>query len=288
MSTYLNLNLPSRQLLLNEINAANHTALTLNQVVFGIPKPIFGITDRNTEIEVSGRPGGIYRGDLYHRYKRYNLQELFNQFGTLHLPWPGLPNNRPANTHRLIPLLNEHYGLELRPEDVLFEKIIGQVGEWTLKAAPESIAWMGQVQVVWDGKTTDLEQLWTVRLLDGLKYPEPYDPTKGFLQVLSYGVDATPFAEQLLAWELNRPYTQVEAEWEIGTHLLDTEWESQPTASPNNIYGAQMVYRGPIQAPYHTDLGNKYSHVAVIQPSAACTGWLGIMLLHFNLPPHLA
>lgn len=284
MSAYLNLRLPSRQLILDEVNAVNSTGLRMNQVIYGIPKPIHVAGENNTEIEIAARPGGLAFGDINFQYKRLHLRELFNTLGELHIPWPGLPHTQPANTHRLIPQLNERYGLALSNEDVLFEKIIGQVNEWVVKAAPESIAWIGQVKVVFGEGKIDLNDAWKINVLPGLEYPAPYDEARGFLQILSYGVDATPFADDLLALSVGRPFQTVLDDWEVGSHLFDMDWVSHPTPSENNIYGARLVYMGPPKAPYSTGRASSFTHLAVFEPSSFCTGWSGLMLLHFNVP----
>lgn len=284
MSTYLNLKLPSRQLILDEVNRVNGTGLGLNQVIIGIPKPVRASGEQNTEIEIAARPGALAFGDIYFTYTRLHLRELFNRLGTLHIPWPGLPHTQPANTHRLLPQLNERFGLALGPEDILFEKIIGQVGEWVIKAAPESIAWIGEVRVLFNGEKIDLDKVWLNNILPGLEYPAPYNEEKGFLQILSYGVNATPFAEQIQEMSIGRPFNVDLDVWDIGSHLFDMDWVSKPYPAKNNIYGSTLVYLGPPRAPYSTGKAREYTHLAVIEPSAYCTGWSGIMLLHFNLP----
>lgn len=283
MNQYLNLNLPSRQLILDEVNKANGTSLRLNQVIIGVPKPVVMPNGMNTEIEISARPGALVMGDIYFNYTRLHLRELFNKLGTLHVPWPGLPHTQPANTHRLIPHLNERYGLELRPEDILFEKIIGSTGEWIVKAAPESVAWIGQVKVVFNAGKINLDDAWAINTLPGLEYPAPYDETKGFLQILTYGVDASPFADELLAMSVGRPYQVEHDVWDLGSHLFDDDWVSKPFPTQNNFYGAELIYIGKPVAPYTPEKASEYSHVAVIKPSAFCTGWSGVMLLHFNV-----
>lgn len=284
MSDYLDLQLPSRRLILDEVNKLNGTGIRLNQVIMGIPKPIHPIDDLNTEIEIAARPGSLTMNDIYFKYKRLHLRELFNRLGTLFVPWPSLPHTQPSNTHRLIPLLNNRYGLALANEDILFEKIIGRTNEWLIKAAPESIAWIGEVRVYFGGDKIDLRKVWGSNILPGLEYPEPYDEDKGFMQILSYGVDATPFSEQLLGMQVGVAMEEDLDVWDIGSHLFDQNWVSKPTPSENNIYGAKLLYIGVPVAPYDTGRGDDFTHVAVIEPSSFCTGWSGLMYLHFNVP----
>lgn len=283
MENFVDLRIPTRESLLADINHLNGTTLRPSDVIFGIPKPQVG-GEENTEVEVTGLPGGLYDGVINFKYNRRDLQELFNIHGPLRVKWPSYPQNRPANTHRLLNLVNRTYGLNLTPNDILFEKIIGEVNEWEIKSAPESIGWMGDIYVIFGDPVVDLKDIWEHTRLTDLKYPAPYDEEKGYLQVLTFNVDATSFYQELEAWALNLPYEVEEIEWEIGTHLLDDNWVSNPLPEKNNIYGATMVYRGPVEgSPYPTGLAGEYTHMAVIQPSELCTNWQGVMLFHYNI-----
>lgn len=123
---------PSKRSLVEYINAANNSDLTVEELIFGIPAPIEGTwrednTNRNTIIRITAREISDYREStliLYDRLKLNNLNKLLEFKVGAYLP---------TTTHDLLLPIWRRYGILISPEDIIEESLIDQrnPGEYT-------------------------------------------------------------------------------------------------------------------------------------------------------------
>lgn len=143
---------PSAQLIINQINVDNKTALTSAQINFGTPRD--GTTQSgNTDLAIVATPGGGYVGSVLSHYDRYDLSKLFNRIKViLRIADPSVVLN---TTTDLIPYLNARYGLGLVADEVQSSPIDqnnldseGRVIHTVVINSTKSVAYKGQRDVL--------------------------------------------------------------------------------------------------------------------------------------------
>jgi len=89
----------------------------------------------NTRLHVTITKDGAYYNNLAIYYNRNPIGE-FLQFDPEFIP------NTVADTHALLPLILDHYGVLLLPEDVVLEPVPA-IGDVTITATADSLGWLG-------------------------------------------------------------------------------------------------------------------------------------------------
>lgn len=158
----INFNQTSDLMMMELINQDNNQTLTLAVVQLSAPAPATG--SRNSTVTLSARPASGYVGVVPFFYDRLDLAQFF--VGGLDFEATGV-----TTTADLLPLINAQYNLQMRETDIILEPI--EDGEVSLRAAPGSYLWIGEVDVVVTNPMIELEEILTVTELDGFEYPLP-------------------------------------------------------------------------------------------------------------------
>lgn len=158
----IDFNQPSEKMMMDLINQDNNQSLSLAVVQLSAPSPATG--NRNSTVTLSARPASGYVGVVPFFYDRLNLAEFF--VGGLEFVGTGI-----TTTADLLPLINAQYQLQMGETDIILEPIVD--GEVSLRAAPGSYLWIGEVDVVITDPLIDLEEILPVTELSGFEYPAP-------------------------------------------------------------------------------------------------------------------
>jgi len=153
-------------------------------------------------------------------------------------------------------------------------------GTVTLVAKPNSLGWIGQVDVALTLGNFDLANYVTVTNLAGLPYPED-DLTKPFAWGYSYWRDCSSIYQTLQAAFTGdtNPQTDLAA----ALSLLTSDPWSATVAQRYSLLGATVVYAGLTAG--RTDVNTGYTHVVIVQlASANSLGLNGKLTLHYHLP----
>lgn len=172
---------PSQQIVIDLINEQNGKNLPYEAFQLGeiVPTP----DSKATTLTVSSRRGSGYRGSQTFNYNRIGLAEVPNIL---------TGSTQEADLEKLSDLLtwiNATWGINLGPSDVTVngknllveddpvvqEYDVEQV--FTVQAIPVSYVWMGGLEFTVTKTRSDLNDLITVRELDGL-YPPQYWPNE--------------------------------------------------------------------------------------------------------------
>ncbi len=160
----------SQELVLAMVNAANSLRLDLNRVEFVDPVPTSGT--HNTQATMRAKAGGGFEGSFPIKYNRLDFNVLFSAYPVT------LDPEVYTSSDQLLPLINEDYGLNLQPEDIVIESVNVVNDKYVLKASASSIAWFGQTDVTFRVDITAVSNF-PVTQLNGVFMPAftPYEFT---------------------------------------------------------------------------------------------------------------
>lgn len=286
MSIYRN----SKQSLLDYINAINSAPLVLSDVTFGVPAPIAGtwregLVDRNTVIRIKATEASIYKDSQVICYDRLDLASLAKLMDFR------IKCYQPHSIYDLIKPIFLKFGIVIDKADVYDDPITqieGQDNHFTIRAKPDAIGWIGQVDIVSTHGAAVLGDHLTTTALPGVNYPEPGDGSAGSALMYFYGYDCTAYKADLQALHDGDVLSAAN-----GTALLnmikaiDTGagkalWTIDKSKVTYDLGDAQVVYSGLNDPGLPTNLSYKY--VLGIQPRAGMTTPPGVFYLHYNDP----
>jgi len=141
----VNLNQPSRQILLELLNRTNRLAFTSGDVTFGSPQSVPG-DGYDTEVEVTGNGTTRFVGPETLQYRRLDLAVLLNG----DLTWTDAQAAQYSTVGHMLHLVNERYGLNLTTDDVEDAEFSWETPDMTsvtLTALPTSLAFQGTATV---------------------------------------------------------------------------------------------------------------------------------------------
>lgn len=159
------------ELLLDAINRANLVQFSKDELIFGTPT-VADRSDVNTQLELTASETSLYYGTVTVFYSRINLLPSFEAAGVLEIDIPG---TGIVSSLDVLHRLNTRYALSLVESDIVVEPI-----EWAgtfpytyqLKMAPESIAFLGELNIVLKDLDVDLSEVIPITILDGLYVPD--------------------------------------------------------------------------------------------------------------------
>ena len=176
------LNKPSKELILDLINEAGQEfILTLRDIEFGIPGPN-STGNLNTQLVVSGltNDGIGYRGQRTVRYNRLDLNVAMppTDAQTLEV---AVPNDGFETKLEVVARLNKTYQLQIGPDDIEDGPVDVSVlpATTTIVAKSRSLAWYGQLKLVFVPDRPLYKDTFSSFVLDGL--PAPGDTNAGIL-----------------------------------------------------------------------------------------------------------
>jgi len=129
----------ARERMIAALNTNPRYPITADDVAIGIPS-VTTLNGRNTRVTITAASAKFEATRTLY-YNRLNLQQLI---GTgIVLP---LTVVNPTNSHDLLAAVYDQYQIRLTPEDIVLEPVTG--GNYSLKAAPASLGWLGTLDVV--------------------------------------------------------------------------------------------------------------------------------------------
>lgn len=136
----------AKQRLVDSINDSNPNdpfILDITDVQFSTPV-IVNEHGRNTKITAIA--GNRYTRTRTLFYKRHLLSRYFSEIVNANIP-----AELPSMTEELLPILLQTKDINLTPDDVILENIVG-TNSYELKAAPTSLGWLGSVTLTFIGE----------------------------------------------------------------------------------------------------------------------------------------
>jgi len=271
------------------VNAKNSTTFTVADFDYSNPRVVAGswqeeLTDKNTAVRLLASEASAYQGNVVVLYDRLSLNALANISG-----WR-VAADEPATTHDLIDAISIYTGIRFAPEDIEDVAITldeNGAGTAVISASPNSLGWIGNVNlpVVKGGALLD-EQV-TQPMLQGLNYPSASDADT-YAEIYTYGYDFTTYTDQLI--DLVEGTELVADDLTMVRDMLaavdissgKTLWNTDPESTEWSLAGAQIVKNGLNSASLPTNPNYKY--VLGLQLRADLTIPKGTLYLHYNDP----
>lgn len=126
-------------------------------VTFDIPT--VSDTEYNTRVHCTISENGEYYNNLAIYHNRNPIGEF--------LPYdPAFTPNVVDNTHDLLPLILDHYGVNLLPEDVVLAPV-PPIGDVTITATPTSLGWIGSYAFAEAAIVLRTTDNWLLQTTDG-------------------------------------------------------------------------------------------------------------------------
>lgn len=272
------------------LNAANSTAYTSADFIFGAPQVLSGtwqgqVTTRNTAVRVTAKAGSPYQGTRQITYDRLDLASLT----AANLPGFQCSAYNVTDVHSLLPMLQYWTGIQFTTDDLENNALVdnGDNTQTTLlKAKAGSLGWIGQASLTVSHGAAPIDALVTVTSLNGLNYPTandqdtfgamylyPYDFTTYFstMSAIAPGVITSTQADALV--------TMLRAV-DIGTGKA--LWTNTPGNTAWNLSGATVVSNG-LNSPTLPS-NSTYKYVMVLRQDPSVLTPAGVMYLHYNDP----
>lgn len=279
---------PSLDSLLYYVNLANGTAYTLTDLLVSKPQVVSGswheqVTTKNTVVRLSAAPGSPYKGNKQVVYDRLNLANLAGLKGFSVFAY------QIPDVHGLIPAIANYTGLHFSTADLNNVSLVDN-GDGNLKAVltahPDSIAWVGSVELIVKPGGVPLDEAVAAPNLPGLNYPTANDQDT-FGAVYLYGYDFTTFFNDVALMPTG-VLSGINAD-KLVTALKATDissgaalWTNADGATAWNLKGATVVSNGLNSSTLPTNQAYKY--VMGLTLAAGVITPAGTMYLHYNDP----
>jgi hypothetical protein len=162
------------QILLDQINNDNSSALTLTQVSFGLPTTVGGASPaRDTQVTVSAVAGEGYSGSVVVEYNRVNISTVPGARSTI------FPKGSAVNISDLIPQINAAYQINLTTADYTdgplptFTGTPNEEHTFQLVMNSDSLPFENSVTLTVKANDIPLSSVITTATLNGLVYTQP-------------------------------------------------------------------------------------------------------------------
>ena len=270
--------------LLASINAKNSISIKPDQLIWGpgqnvndvSPKP--NTTKNSSVLLRSNTPN--YTGTVRINYDRLDFGTVFSAspLNTL----AKLRAYRPSTIHDLIEPLNDYYGLQLTKADIVDGNLnlVEGTGTAVIKAAPDSLGWIGQFTVTVTPGDAKLSKWILDTDLEGVAYPSG-QTLKGQAEVYSYRYDASdywPMLSEIVVTDpegVDVPQVIIDMMIELTTH----GWQKE-TPGPYSLLGAKVMYAGANDLNRPTN--DRYANVIEIKVSDDCANLHGMLRFHYD------
>lgn len=286
---------PSKRSLVEYINSANTTTLSVDELIFGIPAPIAGTwrednTERNTIIRITAKEISNYRESTLIMYDRLTLDQMNDLFSTF-----AIRAYLPETTHDLIAPIWRRYGIILDPEEIVDQPLSEALVDpeatgdpvYALTAVDGAIGWTGACVIQVTEGDAVLGDYLTQHQLYGLNYPVEGDGFQGSALVYMYGQDFTAIKEVLETYPEEIVLDEfsddiLNAIKQVDIHSGKDLWNLDPESAEWSLHGAEVIYNGINDIALPTNPSYKY--VIGIQLADRVTTPPGVMYLHYNDP----
>jgi hypothetical protein len=271
------------------VNAKNSTAFTVADFDYSNPRVVAGswqeeLTDKNTAVRLLASEASIYQGNVIVLYDRLSLNSLAQISG-----WR-VSADEPATTHDLIDAIAIYTGIRFTTDDIedLAITLDGTgAGTAVISAKPNSLGWIGNVNLPVTKGGALLDDQITTPLLEGLNYPSASDADT-YAEIYTYGYDFTSYTEQLIDLEEGTELTGTDltavrdmlAAVDISSGK--TLWNTDAGSTTWSLAGAQIVKNGLNSPTLPTNPNYKY--VLGLQLRGDLTVPKGTLYMHYNDP----
>lgn len=270
--------------LLASINAKNSLSIKPGQLIWG---PGQRVADLSPKPNTTKNSSVLLRSNTpnYTSSVRINYDRL--DFGTVFSVSPlntlaKLRAYRPSTIHDLIEPLNDYYGLQLTAADIVDGplNLVEGTGTAVIKAAPDSLGWIGQFTVTVTPGDAKLSKWILDTDLEGVAYPSG-QTLKGQAEVYSYRYDASDYWTMLSEISVIDPegVDVPQAIVDMMIELTTDSWQKD-APGPYSLLGAKVMYSGA------NDLGrptnDRYANVLEIKLSDSCENLHGMLRFHYD------
>ncbi|MNH65365.1 hypothetical protein D3C73_173740 [compost metagenome] len=280
----------SKQSLVNYINAANSSPLTVDELDFGTPQPTAGtwregLVNANTAIKITAKEASVFQGSRVICYDRLNLPDLSTLANGL-----SVKCYQPATNFDVLPALFRRYGIVLSKEDFIEEPFAHDGANPTpcvFKAKPGAIGWTGQLTVMSQSGSAVLGQHLTQAALPGLNYPVTGDGSQGSALTYLYGYDFTAYKSTLENYQVGTKLGAADTALLAAIKAIDTNagkslWNLDPASTAWSLEGAEVVYSGINSNVLPTNQSYKYALGLLLKATNITPP--GVCYLHYDDP----
>lgn len=283
---------PTKDDLLQAINANNGTAFTKTDIVYSDPQVVAGswreqTTAKNSVMRVTAAEGSNYQGSATQLYDRLSIASLAN--------FAGFRVTAPASAttvHALLDNIAYATGVRFTTDDLENLSITTEDDKRyaVLSAKPTSLGWVGNLraEVVLGGVALDTAL--TQPVLPGLLYPNPeaVPGTDTMGSVYLYGYDFTTYFNDinglvpgaLQAADATKLVAMLKA---VDVSAGKALWTTDAAATAWSLDGAVIVRNG-LNNTSTLPTNPAYKYVLGIQLKASVTTPKGVMYLHYSDP----
>lgn len=183
MDTIALLQKTPKRALVDIVNFHNNTTLEYNEIEVSAPTVIDNsrktqvVLDAPQRVHPAHQPR--YFGQTTFQFNRLDLEQFFSPVEL------DVSLTFPATTFDILTLLEDRFGLVFDEQDFIIEEIEEtSEGIYTLKAHPDSLRWIGTIDIPFV-ITEHLDNVLDVVYLDGLGYLEPTTPLESLYRVVA-------------------------------------------------------------------------------------------------------
>lgn len=276
--------------LLVELNKANSTTFTMNDIVFANPQVVAGTwkdktTQKNTGVVVTAKAGSAFQGRANILYDRLPLSAL----DPTKLKGFQLAAYQPAKIYDLLPWLKYWNGLQLTSDDINDGDLVDN-GDGTktavISAKPTSYGWQGSVSILVKPGGASLNSALTTADLTGLNYPTNSD-TDTYSQIYMYGYDFTTYFADLIPMGVGVVSAANVTKLVNAFKTLDVSsgkalWNEDGTSTAWSLAGATVISNGLNSSSLPTNQAYKYVMALSLRSDVVTPA--GTLYLHYNDP----
>lgn len=274
----------AEKIIIAEVNVENNLDLKVEDVVFGLPaiptsdEDLAKANGHNAMVRIQALATANAIGATTVYYDRVDFADMFTD------PDGIQPLRVPARLdavyqmHDVVGLINQYYGLSLKPADVVNTEIDRKTWRVDLIATPSSLGWIGQQQV----QLLPGDALLPANFepLTVMPYEYPYFNIKvGQGAVYSYPWRFDNFAEEFQ--RLGAAIT-TERLAQILKTVTGDNWTTYRNPIDFNLREAVVVYNGRNKAELPTNPA--VDNVLIVELSLYCLNFGGRLYLHYNDP----
>jgi len=277
--------------LLVELNKANGTTFTTNDIAFANPQVVAGTwkaktTLKNTGVVVTAKAGSAYQGRANILYDRLPLSAL----DPAKLKGFQLAAYQPAKIYDLLPWLKYWNGLQLTSDDINDGDLVDN-GDGTktavISAKPGSYGWVGSVSILVKPGGASLNNVLTAPDLMGLNYPTASD-TDTYSQIYMYGYDFTTYFNDIVGLNVGAIPAASITKLVAAFTAVDVSsgkalWNEQASSTAWSLAGATVVSNG-LNNPVTMPTNPAYKYVLAVNLRSDVLTPAGTLYLHYNDP----
>jgi len=281
--------LPDQDSILSYVNALNGTTFKAGDVTFSNPQVVNGTwreqaTAHNSAVRLVGVEARGYQGRQVVLYDRLDISSL------THIPGFRVLADDPATVHDLLETIQLYTGIRFSVDDLEDTPVFIDTDskrKAVLSAKPNSLGWVGSLQVEVGQGGILIDENVTMTDLPGLNYPTASDADTYGL-VYTYGYDFTAYFDTLIAIEEGALPNETADVLVTALKALDvsagaTLWNNTPGQTAWCLNGATVVYSG-LNDPETMPTNPLYKYVVALTLASGVTTPAGTLYFHFNDP----